>query len=346
MIEIKNLSRFFGNLKAVDDISFTIDAGSITGFLGPNGAGKTTTMRMMVGFLQPSKGGIELDGVSIFDDPIHTSGKIGYLPEHNPLYDDMIVVEALRYIGDLRGLKGDRFIQRQDFVLQNCGLKEVRNQKIGTLSKGYRQRVGLAQAILHDPDILILDEPTSGLDPNQIMEIRELIRSLGREKTVILSSHIMQEVQALCDRVLIINKGKIIVDDEITRLSSYLSDFTLLNVEVEGEAVDFSVFLDEHPELELITWETEAQLGKLTLKIPTGSDARQQLARYIADHGWLVLNMSTERKSLEEIFHNLTTGEFTLPDKESEYLSEDDIEYFNELEQAPEPDENEPEDKI
>lgn len=346
MIEIKNLSRFFGNLKAVDDISFTIDAGSITGFLGPNGAGKTTTMRMMVGFLQPSKGGIELDGVSIFDDPIHTSGKIGYLPEHNPLYDDMIVVEALRYIGDLRGLKGDRFTQRQDFVLQNCGLKEVRNQKIGTLSKGYRQRVGLAQAILHDPDILILDEPTSGLDPNQIMEIRELIRSLGREKTVILSSHIMQEVQALCDRVLIINKGKIIVDDEITRLSSYLSDFTLLNVEVEGEAVDFSVFLEEHPELEMINWEAEAQTGKLTLKIPAESDARQQLARYIADHSWLVLNMSTEHKSLEEIFHNLTTGEFTLPDKESEYLSEDDIEYFNELEQAPEPDENEPEDKI
>jgi ABC-2 type transport system ATP-binding protein len=222
----------------------------------------------------------------------------------------------------------------------------VRNQKIGTLSKGYRQRVGLAQAILHDPEILILDEPTSGLDPNQIIEIRELIRSLGQEKTVILSSHIMQEVQALCDRVLIINKGKIIVDDEITRLSSYMSDHTLLNVEVQGEAVDFSAFLDEHPELEVISLETNANTLSLSLKVPAGNDVRQSLARFIADKGWLVLNMSTELRSLEEIFHNLTTGEFKLPDKESVFLNEDDVEYFAELENAPEPGENEPEEEI
>ncbi len=306
MIEIKNLSRHFGALKAVDEISFNISSGTITGFLGPNGAGKTTAMRMMVGYLQPSSGSILLDGKSIFADPIATSTKIGYLPEQNPLYDEMTTQEILRYIADLRKMPAALFAQRLDYVVKNCGLHDVLAQKVGTLSKGYRQRVGLAMAILHDPEILILDEPTSGLDPNQIIEIRELIRNLGTEKTVLLSSHIMQEVQALCDRVLIINKGKIIVDDEIGKLNSYFQDYQVLHLEIEAENADFSEFLEYHPELEIISQTQESEYLKMQMRVPAELDIKYDLARFIAENGWLVVSLYTQQKSLEEIFHNLT----------------------------------------
>jgi ABC-2 type transport system ATP-binding protein len=306
MIKINKLSRHFGAIKAVDEISFEIQDKEIMGFLGPNGAGKTTTLRMLVGFLQPSSGTIELDGKSIFADPIAVSRQIGYLPEQNPLYDDMTVVEALEYLADLRGLKADYFKERRDYVLQNCGLKEVRNQRIGTLSKGYRQRTGLAQAILHDPRILILDEPTSGLDPNQIMEIRDLVRTLGREKMVILSSHIMQEVQALCDRVVIISRGKIIVDDRKDNLINYLEKSAQLDIEVEGDNLDFIDFADSHPELEVKVIPIDDRHCKLSLSIPSEGDPRQEIARFISEKGWLILEMHTQKQSLEEIFHQLT----------------------------------------
>jgi len=307
MIQIKNLSRSFGALRAVDDITFTVNSGSITGFLGPNGAGKTTTMRMMVSYLRPDAGSIVIDGNSIFDDPIVTSAKIGYLPEHNPLYEDMYVLEILKYLADLRKMPADRFALRRKYVVTNCGIRQVLTQKIATLSKGFRQRVGLALAMLHDPEILILDEPTSGLDPNQILEIRELIRELGKEKTVILSSHIMQEVQALCDRVIILNRGKIIVDDDIDNLNGYLQDYLLMILELEGEEIDFTEFLSYHPELELISEEYTEKTYKLQLKIPPHSDIRQDLARYVAENSWLITSLYTQQKSLEEIFHNLTT---------------------------------------
>jgi len=306
MIEIKNLSRFFGGLRAVDDISFTVDSGSITGFLGPNGAGKTTTMRMMVGYLQPTKGSILLDGKSIYEDPIATSTKIGYLPEHNPLYDEMVTVEILRYIADLRNMSSSFFAKRLEFVVENCGLSSVLAQKVGTLSKGYRQRVGLAMAILHDPEVMILDEPTSGLDPNQILEIRELIRNLGKEKTVLLSSHIMQEVQALCDRVLIINKGKIIVDDEITELPSYLQGHQLLHLEVEGEDVDLDGYLADNPQLSIESSKSEGNHYQYQINVPANRDVKHDVARYISAQGWLVTSLFVQKKSLEEIFHNLT----------------------------------------
>ncbi|HQC31571.1 MAG TPA: ATP-binding cassette domain-containing protein, partial [Candidatus Cloacimonas sp.] len=251
MIKIDKLSRNFGEIKAVDEISFCIQDKEIVGFLGPNGAGKTTTLRMIVGYLQPGSGNIEIDGESIFTDPLKASRQIGYLPEQNPLYEEMTVVELLAYFAALRKLKRDYFRERLNFVVKKCGIKEVLNQRIGTLSKGYRQRTGLAQAILHDPKILILDEPTSGLDPNQIIEIRELIRELGKEKMVLLSSHIMQEVQALCDRVVIINKGKIIVDDTIENLPHYLNRSTMLILEVQGENIDFSDFTTKYPFVEL-----------------------------------------------------------------------------------------------
>jgi ABC-2 type transport system ATP-binding protein len=336
MIEIKNLSRNFGEIRAVDDISFTVDKGMITGFLGPNGAGKTTTLRMMVGFLQPSSGSILLDGKSIFEQPMAASAKIGYLPEHNPLYEEMYVVEALKYMADLRGMKGDSFKARKAFVVESCGLKDVQFQKIGTLSKGFRQRVGLAQAILHDPEILILDEPTSGLDPNQIIEIRDLIRSLGKEKTVILSSHILQEVQATCDRVLIINKGKIIVDDSISELDTYLAEYYLLHLELEGADIDLSEFVDYYPEVSVIEEHREADIYRLKLKVSSGIEVKHDLARFIAENGWVILSLYTERKSLEEIFHKLTkeaTGaelaafeaELLLPTEEQEAMPAEQI---------------------
>jgi len=354
MIKIDKLSRNFGDIKAVDEISFCIQDKEIVGFLGPNGAGKTTTLRMIVGYLQPASGNIEIDGESIFTDPLKAGRQIGYLPEQNPLYDEMTVVELLAYFAALRKLKRDYFRERLNFVVKNCGLKEVLNQRIGTLSKGYRQRTGLAQAILHDPKILILDEPTSGLDPNQIIEIRELIRELGKEKMVLLSSHIMQEVQALCDRVVIINKGKIIVDDTIENLPHYLNRSTMLILEVQGENIDFSDFTTKYPFVELkilfrdktsckisvdetsgrlmssSTTEqnshkigvdetsgrlmssstTEQNSHKIGVDETSGFDLRKEISSFIRDKGWLILEFSTSKMSLESIFHELTIENF------------------------------------
>ncbi len=319
MIKIENLCREFGTIKAVDKINFCIRDKEILGFLGPNGAGKTTTLRMLVGYLQPSSGTISLDDKSIYADPLAASRQIGYLPEQNPLYDEMTVDEALAYFAALRQLEAKFFAVRRDYVIQNCGLKEVLHQKIGTLSKGYRQRTGLAQAILHDPRILILDEPTSGLDPNQILEIRDLIRTLGREKMVILSSHIMQEVQALCDRVVIINKGKIIVDDLIGNLPAYLQKGSLMSVELQGKDIDFSAFLEDYPGLDMRREEIAENHFRLEFPLPSEGDIRQDLARYISQKGWLILEMQVHKQSLEDIFHHLT-GEPELSPEEDETL--------------------------
>ncbi len=347
MIKIDKLSRNFGEIKAVDEISFCIQDKEIVGFLGPNGAGKTTTLRMIVGYLQPGSGNIEIDGESIFTDPLKASRQIGYLPEQNPLYEEMTVVELLAYFAALRKLKRDYFRERLNFVVKNCGLKEVLNQRIGTLSKGYRQRTGLAQAILHDPKILILDEPTSGLDPNQIIEIRELIRELGKEKMVLLSSHIMQEVQALCDRVVIINKGKIIVDDTIENLPHYLNRSTMLILEVQGENIDFSDFTTKYPFVELkilfrdetsckiSVYETSGRLmssstteqnsHKIGVDETSGFDLRKEISSFIRDKGWLILEFSTSKMSLESIFHELTIENFYEPEIEEKLPPEQEF---------------------
>ena len=305
MIEIHNLSRQFGAIKAVDEISFEIAPGEIIGFLGPNGAGKTTTMRMMVGYLQPSGGEILIDGKSIYANPIATSRKIGYLPESNPLYDDMTVYQFLDYIAALRQIRGEAFRLRLAYVVQNCGLAEVLQQKIGTLSKGYRQRTGLAQAIIHDPEVLILDEPTSGLDPNQILEIRELIRELGKSKTLILSSHIMQEVQALCDRIVIIDKGKIVANDTKDNLVQGIGNTQTLQLEIEAVEPDFSDLLAEHP-ITLVSSRQLKERCELVFEAPPELDLRRILALFAANKGWLILGSSTRKHSLEEIFVNLT----------------------------------------
>lgn len=307
MIEIKALSRHFGELKAVDEISFEVHSGEILGFLGPNGAGKTTTMRMMVGFLQPTGGTISIDGKNINENPIETSAHIGYLPEHNPLYDEMIVYDYLKYMADLRGMNPVNFAERLRYVIGKCGLQAVMAQSIATLSKGYRQRLGLAQAIIHDPAILILDEPTSGLDPNQILEIRDLIRELGAHKTVILSSHIMQEVQALCDRVIIINKGKIIADDTVQNLSSGYGDKSQLVVEIEAEEPDLNELFALYPEVELVESSFENGVSTLVFESNADYDLKREIAKYMSKKGLLVLGMYSRQHSLEEVFHGLTT---------------------------------------
>ncbi|MFM7852831.1 MAG: ATP-binding cassette domain-containing protein [Flammeovirgaceae bacterium] len=219
-LRIQHLTKIYGSQRAVDDISFSINKGEIVGFLGPNGAGKSTTMKIATSYLPPTSGSVWVGDINVEDKPIDVKKIIGYLPEHNPLYLDMFVHEYLRFVGSVYGLHHTQLKNRVAEVVEMCGLSREQNKRIEALSKGYRQRVGLAQALIHNPEVLILDEPTSGLDPNQILEIRKLIKEISRNKTVIFSTHIMQEVQALCDRVIIINKGKIVADDTLENLLS------------------------------------------------------------------------------------------------------------------------------
>ena len=211
-ILVENLTKVYGDQKAVDDISFEVQTGEVVGFLGPNGAGKSTTMKMITCYMAPTAGKISLEGLEVDKDPEEIKKKIGYLPENNPLYTDMGIIDYLEFCAEIQGLEKQGLSKRIHEMVDMCGLNQERYKKIGELSKGYSQRVGLAQAMIHDPEVLILDEPTTGLDPNQIVEIRKLIKELGKEKTVILSSHILSEVEATCDRILIINKGKIVAD--------------------------------------------------------------------------------------------------------------------------------------
>lgn len=217
-IKVQHLSKVYGTQKAVDNISFEVNKGEILGFLGPNGAGKSTTMKILTGYIPATEGTAEVNGFNVRTSPIQVKNNIGYLPEHNPLYLDMYVKEFLGFIGSLYGLKGRELEIRIDNTIERVGLSLEKHKKIGQLSKGYRQRVGLAQALIHNPDVLILDEPTTGLDPNQLVEIRDLIKNIGKDKTVIFSTHIMQEVEAICDRVVIINRGKIVVDSTLSNL--------------------------------------------------------------------------------------------------------------------------------
>lgn len=307
MIEVNHLTKRFETITAVNDIAFSISEGEIVGFLGPNGAGKTTTLRMLVGYLQPTSGSINIMGMDINNEPLGIARSLGYLPEQSPLYDDMTVYDYLRFIAEIRHLSKETFETRLDFVISKCGLREVIGQQIQTLSKGYRQRTGLAQAILHDPKVLILDEPTSGLDPNQILEIRELIRELGKAKTVILSSHIMQEVQAVCDRVIIINKGRIIADEQKDELGKNLQSEITLTVELEAEQPDFSEWLKAHPEARMIDSTVSDKKRRFDFTYPGNLDLQRDLSRFIAEKQWLILGMFRQQHSLEEIFHLLTT---------------------------------------
>lgn len=296
-IEVKNLFKYYGDQAAVKDVSFSVKSGEIVGFLGPNGAGKSTTMKVITGFISASGGTVKVCGKSVTVNSLDTRKLIGYLPEHNPLYLDMYVKEYLTFVGNI--YKVPNIKDRVAEMIKKVGLDVEQNKKIGALSKGYRQRVGLAQAIIHDPDVLILDEPTSGLDPNQLVEIRELIRSIGKEKTVMLSTHIMQEVEAICDRVIIINKGEIVADDKAKDLQF---DAQLQTVYVEFDGKITKTMLRKIDGVRKV----EAVNDGWLLESVAEDDLRKRVARFAQESDILLVTLKKEEKSLEEVFKNLT----------------------------------------
>jgi len=312
-IAVRNLAKAYGEQLAVNDISFDVKTGEILGFLGPNGAGKTTTMKIITCYMPPTGGSVEVDGLNIRDHSLEVRRKIGYLPEMNPLYMDMNVVDYLDYSAQLHGMKSGQITHRMKEMLQVCGLEEVRHKDIGELSKGFRQRVGLAQAMIHDPEVLILDEPTSGLDPNQIVEIRNLIKHLGRAKTVILSTHILSEVQATCDRVLIINEGKIVADGTPEQLQREFHGAEAITVELKTGAVDpLEEILPRWKMLAYLTNVTllahEGPVSRYELQADAGMDIREAVYRLAVSEGWVILEMHRKTTTLEEVFHKLTTA--------------------------------------
>lgn len=297
-IKVKNLSKFYGEQAAIDNISFEAKKGEILGFLGPNGAGKSTTMKIITGFIPASSGNAEVCDMDITKHPMRTRQKIGYLPENNPLYLDMYVKEYLQFIGQIYKVKNLK--ARVAEMITTVGLEREQHKVIGALSKGYRQRVGLAQAIIHDPEVLILDEPTSGLDPNQLREIRGLIKKIGAEKTVMLSTHIMQEVEAVCDRVIIINKGKIVANEMAEKLQNS-RESQVLFVEFEGGA-------NRNHIAKLNYIHKVEKVSENTFKIESKEniDIRKTIAEYAQKNNLLILSSRVEEKSLEDVFKSLT----------------------------------------
>ena len=316
IVEARSLAKQFGSTRAVDGVSFSVRRGEVVGFLGPNGAGKSTTMKMLTGYLKPSAGRAVVGGIDVADAPLAAKRMIGYLPENAPLYDEMMVVDFLEFVADLRGVPANSRRERLRTICGRCGLTQVLGKNIGHLSKGYRQRVGLAQAMVHDPDLLILDEPTSGLDPNQIVEIRELIKELGREKTVILSTHILPEVQASCGRIIIINAGKLVADDTPDVLTGAAATALIRVVVAASNGAPLSeaavrAALGAVPGVATV----EAQPGEgdgtlgFRLRAAGGSDPRAGIFRAAVQSGFVLLDLHRERVSLEDTFRQLTTTE-------------------------------------
>lgn len=297
-IEVKHLTKYYGQQAAVNDISFSVGKGEIVGFLGPNGAGKSTTMKIITGFIPATEGQVYVCGMNVEEQSLEARKRIGYLPENNPLYLDMYVKEYLEFVGKI--YKIDRVRNRVKEMINLVGLDVEQNKKIGMLSKGYRQRVGLAQAIIHNPDVLILDEPTSGLDPNQLVDIRQLIKTIGKEKTVMLSTHIMQEVEAICDRVIIIKKGQIVADNLATELQ-YEVGQQVVYAEFDG-SVSRSV-LQKIPGISKVQRITDSSY---LIESMAEDDLRKAIAVFAQQNGLLIITLRTEEKSLEEVFKELT----------------------------------------
>jgi len=307
MIEVENLSKVFVDTPVVDDVTFFVPEGQVLGFLGPNGAGKTTAMRMITTFLRPTAGAVRVAGVDADDNPVELRRNIGYLPENAPLYPEMRVDEYLRFRADIEEVPHRHQGARVDDVVDRCLLSEVNRQVIGTLSKGFRQRVGLAGALIHQPAVLILDEPTVGLDPNQIIRIRELLVELGRDHTVLLSTHILPEVETVCDRVLIINRGQIVADGTPDGLRSRMAGRPTLEV-VFKDAPEDQVL----GAFEALTGVLGVQClngGRFRLESDAATDVRESTFRLAVDRGWTLLEMSPGRASLEDVFVRLTTDE-------------------------------------
>jgi ABC-2 type transport system ATP-binding protein len=300
-VKVNGLVKIYGNQRAVNDISFEANQGEVLGFLGPNGAGKSTTMKIITGYLPQSAGQVTVCGFDVSTQTMEARARIGYLPEHNPLYKDMYVREYLQFTAGLHGIKDGE--KRAEAMIERTGLTSHRHKQIGELSKGYRQRVGLAQAMLHDPEVLILDEPTSGLDPNQIIEIRQLIKDLGKEKTVILSTHILSEVEAVCDRAVIINQGKIVADATIAALKSR-SAGELIFV-VEFNTVVTAALLQQIPNVKSVK---SAGVNRWQLTAAGNHDIRSDVFKFAVEQQLVVLEMQQAAHSVEEVFQQLTAG--------------------------------------
>nr|HPR60927.1 ATP-binding cassette domain-containing protein [Prolixibacteraceae bacterium] len=305
-IRVENLTKRYGLQKAVDNLSFEVKTGEILGFLGPNGAGKTTTMKIITCYLGADSGDVKVGGISVNDSPEEVKKHIGYLPEHNPLYYEMPVIDYLRFVAQLQGVSPEMVNERIIEMINTCGLKGEQHKKIRELSKGYKQRVGLAQALIHDPSVLILDEPTTGLDPNQIIEIRELIKKIGREKTVILSSHILAEVEATCDRIMIINKGKIVADGTSEQLRKQAQGDELLRVAIEGGSRD-EIFtaLQALPSTALVDFASETQTVFELQSKPNVRSAKA-IFELCASKGWYIGELTPIETKLEDVFREVT----------------------------------------
>jgi gliding motility-associated transport system ATP-binding protein len=306
MIDVQNLSKRYGNLIAIDNVSFRVGHGEILGFLGPNGAGKTTTMRIITGYMPPTDGTVRVADFDVVENPIKAKRQIGYLPENLPLYNDMTVEGYLDFVADIKKVSGKNKKSKINLAMERCGISDVRKRIIGNLSKGYRQRLGIAQAIVHDPAVLVLDEPTIGLDPKQIIEIRHLIKSLAGERTVILSTHILPEVTMICTRVVIINQGKIVLEESLDRLSQAVegAQVLLLKInhrgnEVKGKILSFPGVSDVN----------ENASGEFIVRSKGAVDIREELAKIVVENGWGLLEMRPLTHTLEDIFLRVISAE-------------------------------------
>ena len=311
MIEVQHITKRYGPVAAVNDVSFRVEAGQILGFLGPNGAGKTTTMRILTGYMPPTQGKAIIAGFDVFNSPVEAKRRTGYLPESPPLYPDMTVREYLNFVARIKAVSGGERRQRIDYAMGRTSISDMANRLCGHLSKGYRQRVGLAQAILHNPDVLILDEPTAGLDPKQIIETRELIKELAGDHTIILSTHILPEVAQTCEQVVIINKGRVVAEDTPANLTGRLHGSETIRLQVDTGTTDPTPIMSAVPGV------LQIRVGDVTpnndrsieIQAREGADIRREIANTVVNNGWGLLEMRPVRLSLEEIFLQLTTTE-------------------------------------
>ena len=307
MIKVDNLTKRFGRHSAVSGASFEAADGEVVGFLGPNGAGKTTTIRILTGFLPATSGTATVDGLDVGEHPMETRRRIGYLPESVPLYRDMRIREYLRFRGHIKGLRGDSLRRRMDEVIEQCGLGDVRRKMIKTLSKGFRQRVGLADALIHDPPLLILDEPTNGLDPNQIRSIRNLIKELGESHTILLSTHILSEVEMICDKIVIIDGGTVLASDTPSNLVSTMRSAGRISVEVKADPESAREKMSALDQVKKVIHErNRGNWGEFSILVESGTDTRERLANLAREEGWPLRSLHRHAATLEDVFVELT----------------------------------------
>ena len=312
MIELKNITKYYGDFPAVTDISFKIEKGEIVGLLGPNGAGKSTTMKMITGFMPPTSGELTVDGNDIVSQSIEARRKIGYLPETVPLYTDMTVYSYIEYMGMLRGLSKKNIKSKVDNVIEICKLEDYRNSLISKLSKGFRQRVGISQAIIHEPEVLVLDEPTIGIDQNQVVETRQLIKNLSGEHTLILSSHILPEVSSICERVLIIHEGEIAASDTIENLSSLMSGKNKVEADIIGSPQAIVTELEKIDGVKSVQFsinKSSNEFSTFSIESEINSDIRSEISKIIINNDWGLIRLQSMGMSLEDIFLQITTSE-------------------------------------